>query len=45
MRIRMIFTLVTVSGNVYEIQCDKATFKTKLRYDEYIYESKVVLLL
>lgn len=45
MRIRMIFHLVTVSGNEYEIQCDKATFKTKLRYDEYIYESKVVLSL
>lgn len=45
MRIRMIFHLVTVSGNEYEIQCDKATFKNKLRYDEYIYESQVVLRL
>lgn len=39
----MIFTLVTVSGNEYEIQCDKDTFRTKMGYDEYIYESQVVL--
>ena len=45
MRIRMIFTLVTVSGNVYEIQCDKSTFQMKTSYDNYIYESKIVLLL
>lgn len=41
--VRMIFKLVTVSGNEYLIQCDKDTFKTKTKYDEYIYESPVVL--
>ena len=41
--VRMRFELVTVSDNEYVIQCDKDTFRTKMNYDEYIYESKVVL--
>lgn len=45
MRIRMIFHMVTVSGNEYEIQCDKSTFQIKTGYDNYIYESQVVLRL
>ena len=41
--VRMRFELVTVSDNEYVIQCDKSTFQIKTGYDNYIYESKVVL--